>query len=278
MKQKQIIILVIALAVIYFGVKIFASNFAEEKIDEAIIQVEKSVDIKYDEASVDLLGLDTHISDVVISPTNSNAKIKIDEVIIYDVDDKADIPNFLSVSLIGINLNLREFGKNTETIEALGYDEEFLANLNIDYVYDKEKTDLNVKNIGLSIDDVGEINVSLHLGNINLNPKKIANILSPYSKTILYGAEINYEDDSLAEKLIRLGATKGNKDINEFKRSLIQIIDNIIEKKERKSDKEILVEIKQFIEDPDELSFKINPSTPVPLASFMKESLLSFLF
>ena len=71
------------LIAIYFGIKMYASNVAEKKIAEAIASLADYVDVNYKKVSVDLLGLDVHISDVLVSPAKAKEKVKINEIVIY---------------------------------------------------------------------------------------------------------------------------------------------------------------------------------------------------
>ena len=96
MSKKQItgIGILVVLIAIYAGVKMYASNVAEGKVNEAIAKVANFADIDYKNVSIDLLGMNVRISDIIVSPADSKEKLKIDEIVIYDIDDKADIPIF----------------------------------------------------------------------------------------------------------------------------------------------------------------------------------------
>ena len=272
MKKKQIIGIgiVVVLIAIYFGTKMYASNVAEERVNLAIAKAANLVDVDYKKVSVDLLGMDVRITNILVSPAGAKEKIKIDEIIIHDIGDKSDIATFLSVSINGIELNLKELGKEAKGIRELGYTDKLLVNLNADYIYEKRKKELNVKKIGIGADDAGEINVSFHLGNIDLNPKEILGILFTYPQIILYEARVTYEDESLAERLIKLGAKQKNIDAKEFKIFLIQKIEKEIEREKDDFIKKALVEIKKFIDDPEEFSISVSPSKPYPLGRIMR--------
>ncbi len=271
MKKKYIIgiSIVVVLIAIYFLITMYASKVAEERVNLAIAKVANFTAVDYKKVSVDLLGMNVRISDIVVSPLDATEKIKIDEIIIHDIDDKTAIPAFLSISINGIELNLQEPGKEATKIRELGYTDKLLVNLNVDYIYEKEKKELNVKKIGIGADDAGEINVSFNLGNINLNPEEILGILFMYPQIILYEARVTYEDDSLVERLIELGAKGENIDAAEFKMSLIQEINKEIESEKDDFTKKALVEIKKFIDDPEELSISVSPSKPCPLGIIM---------
>jgi len=272
MNKKQVtgIGVAVLLIAVYFGVKMYASNHAEKIVNKTIAKIANFVDVDYKKVSVDLFGLDVHISDILVSTAGAKDKMKIDEIIIDNVDDKSDIPAFLSMSINGIELSISELGEDVKEIRGLGYNEKLLFNLNADYNYDQEKKELNVNRIGIGADKVGEINISMHLGNINLDPKKIVGILFTYPQIMVYEAKINYEDASLVQRLMKLEAQKNNKNLKDFKKFLIQNLEKEIEKEKDKFTKKALVEIKKFIDDPEEFSISVSPSKPRPLGRIMR--------
>jgi len=273
MSKKQItgIGIAVVLIAIYIGVKVYASNVAEGKVNEAIAKVANFADIDYKKVSVDLLGMDVRISDILVSPADSKEKIKIDEIIIHEVDDKSDIPTFLSVSVNGMELNLKELGEDAKEIRKLGYDDKILVNLNVDYIYDKEKKELNVRKLSIGADEVGEINASFRLGNVNLEPEEgIVGLLFTFPQVIFHEAKIQYEDDSLAERLMKLEAKERQTNVKDFKKSLIQEITKDIEKEKDDFTKKALSEIKEFLEDPEEFSISASPSKPYPFGRIMR--------
>lgn len=298
MKKKQIIGIgiVAVLIVIYFGIKMYASNIAEKRINFAIAKAVNFVDVDYKKVSVDLPWMDVRISDILVSPTFAKGKLKIDEIIIHDIDSKSKIPSFLSVSIKGIELNLEEPWQLVEEIRLLGYTDRLMINFNINYIYEKGKKELNVKNIGIGVDGAGEINVGFYLGNIDFNQKEILGIplifmftggtgggrgsiatqskndpRRVYSPIILYEAKVTYRDYSLAERIIKYVA-KDYGDINAegLKMSLIQTIEHEIEKEKDGFTKKALVSMKKFIDDPKELSISVSPSKPYPLGRIMR--------
>lgn len=78
-KNKTIIgvfLVILIVGIVYAGVKMYAANIAEEKIDTALTGIEDFVKIEYDNASVDLLSKNVHITDVAILPAKSQQSEK----------------------------------------------------------------------------------------------------------------------------------------------------------------------------------------------------------
>lgn len=272
MSKKQIIGIGIAviLIAIYLGFKMYASNVAEGKVNEAIAKAANLADIDYKKVSVDLLGMDVRISDIIVSPADAKEKIKIDEIIIHDIDDKSDIPAFLTMTFNGIELNIKDLGEDAKQIRELGYNDKVMVNLIADYSYNKEKKELHIKKLSIGADEAGEIRVSFRLGNISLEPEKIAGLLFTFPQVIFHEARIEYNDDTLAERLMKLGAKEQQVPLEDFKKSLIKKVETEIANEKDEFTQKALNEIKRFLTDPDELSISASPSKPLPLGRIMR--------
>lgn len=272
MSKKQItgIGIFVVLITIYTGVKMYASNVAEGNVNEAIAKAANFADIDYKKVSVDLLGMDVRISDILVSPTDSKKKLKIDEIVIHDIDDKADIPAFLSMSCNGIELNMDELGEDVKQLRELGYNDKMMVSLNVNYAYSKEKKEIDIKKIGIGADEAGKINISFRLGNISLEPDEIAGLLFTFPQIIFHEAKIEYDDDSLADRLMKFGAKEQQVALEDFKKSLIKNFETEIAKEKDNFTKKALSEIKAFLEDPEEFSISASPSKPCPFGRIMR--------
>lgn len=272
MSKKQItgIGIAVVLIAIYAGIKMYASNVAEGKVNEAIAKAANFADIDYKKVSVDLLGMDVRISNIIIYPADSKEKLKIEEIVIHNIDDKAGIPTFLSMSCNGIELNMEELGEDAKQFRELGYNDKMMLNLNVNYAYNKEKKEIDMKKIGIGADEAGEINVSFRLGNISLEPKEIAGLLFTFPQVLFHEAKIEYDDDSLAERLMKLGAKEQQVTLEDFKKSLIKNVETKIVKEKDDFTKKALIEIKEFLEDPEEFSISASPPKPYPFGRIMR--------
>lgn len=272
MSKKQIlgIGVLVALIAVYTGAKMYASGIAQAKVDKAIAKATDFADIDYKKVSVDLFGMDVKISGILVSPADSREKLKIDEIVIHDADEKADIPAFLSMSCNGIELNMDELGDDSEPLKELGYKDKMMVNLSIDYAYDKEKKEMDIKKIGLGADNAGEINISFRLGNISLASEEMAGLLFAFPQIIFHEAKIEYDDDSLAERLMKLGAREEHVTLEEFKTYLIDEIDAEIKNEQDDFTQKALKQIKSFLEDPKQLSISASPEKPYSFGSIMR--------
>jgi hypothetical protein len=275
MSKRQIICIGIGMVgvfvAVYVGITWYVSNIAESRVNEAIAKAADFADIDYRKVDVDLPWMDVRISGVLVSPVNADGKIKIEEVVIHDIDKKSDIPTFLSFSCSGIELDLGGLGDDSN-IKALGYHDTIMINLHIDYTFDIQKKELAINDIRLGVDEAGTIRVGIHAGNINLKAEGIVGFLFTIPHIMLHEAQIQYEDDSLAERLIQLGARRRRTSAEEFKGTVMDEVEKAIEREKDDFTKKALVEIKKFIQDPHKFSIWASPSKPQPLGRLMRVS------
>ncbi len=254
----------------FIGVKIYASNIAEEKLDMAIENIADHAAVDYGSINVNLLKLDVNISDVVISSISSKAKIKIDEIIIHDIDQTSDIPLFMNTSLIGVDLSESDIIDNEKIINKLVKKDNASLNISIDYIYDEEDQVIDLNKLTFSADNVGEIDVSFQLGNIDFNPEKNIPVFFLLPKIILHNVTIAYRDESLVEVLQALAANDQNKSVAVIKAESMNKIEHLIRRTEDDFTKNALKEIKNFINNPESLTISATPTTPLALGKLFR--------
>lgn len=274
MKKKLIVGIGSAVVLVsaFIGARIYASNIAEEKIDMAIENIANHATVDYGNINVDLLKQDINISDVVISSNNSKAKIIINEIVIHDIDEKSDIPLFMNVSFNGVNLSESQLIDNNEIIKKLGNNGSSLMDISVDYLYNQEDQVINLNKLNFSADNVGEMDVSFRLGNIDLNPQKNMYLFSVLPKIILHNVKVAYRDESLIEVLQALAAKDQNKSIEAIKTEAINDINQIIKREKDDFTKTALNEIKNFINNPESLTISLTPTKPLALGKLMHVS------
>ena len=268
MKKSQIIGIGAAIIIgcAYVGTKMYASSIAEEKIDIAIANLVNYVDVDYQNVSVDLLGFAVHISDIVVSPTKSEDKIHIDEIVIFDVDKDSDVPFFLHIALNGIQIPIDQI----EAVKNLGYNDYMLLNADIEYDYNATAKEIVLNRLQVGADGVGDIEISLRLSNIDLNPENVLAFLLTYPQIILHNGTMMYRDDSFIERLMRLQAETQDRDVTQMKDGMIIVIEHAIEEEEDEFTKQALTEIRNFVNAPEKLLISIEPIKPLPLGRLMR--------
>lgn len=268
-KQRFIIGVVVVLIGMYIGFKVYASNEAEKSIDKAIADASTYASIDYKNVSVDLLGFNVHISDVLVSSADSKRKVKIDEIAVNDFDQTSDMPKFMNVSFKGIELNLNELGDDATKIKELGYKDKLSLDFSIDYDYNHDDKKLDFRKLKLGADGMGEIEIGFHLGNIALSQDNLLAVLFTYPQIMIQEATIRYKDDSLFDRIMDKTAKEKSKSLHAFKKEKIQEIEQEIQNATDDFTKNALKEIQNFIENPKKLSLTISPSKPLPISSIV---------
>ena len=235
MSKKHIAAIITAaviavLALVYAGAKIYAGNVAEQGVKEIVSAASGYFDISYKKVSVNLFAMDLTISDAVFapagSPPGSDDEIKIKKLIIHEIDRNQGVPNYLSFSARGIDLNLYEM---ENTIKAMGYEDRLLYDLAVNYKYFPDKKEFAVNKIALGSDKAGEINISMYFTDIDLSPEMIMYTFFSYPAIVLKEGEISYTDKSLAGRVMDFEAQFNSSNADDYKLQLNQEIDTRIQ-------------------------------------------------
>lgn len=270
-KNKGLAIgVLVVLIAMYVGTKVYVTNMAERNVNEAIASVADFVDIDYKKVSVDLFRMDVKISDIYISPLDSAEKLKIDKVVLHDIDNKNDIPAFASLSCNGVEINPDEIGEHGQQLKNLGYNDKILVNTEINYAYDKDKREIHIKKFGIDAEDVGEIGISFLIGNISLGQEELLATLFSFPQIMFYEAEVLYNDDSFIERLMKQSAEKQQITLEDFRNSLIERVITEMKKEQDERIKSALSEIIAFLQNSDKISISASPSTPYSFARIMR--------
>ncbi len=269
--MKKTIVFIVLIAVVV-GVKLFyIDRVAQKEIEEHLEEMDSFVNISYDRASVDVVGWNTRLKNVTISPAGTDATTKVRDVIIYDVDEEREIPAYLHVAFKGfdVEVNRDNFGKGAEDLNRMGY-EKIEGQIEIDYQYDLEKKAFHLKTFRVGADDVGEVAAEIHISNVDLYAQDLFSLLFALPKILLHRAELRYEDDSFVRRLQKLTAEQQGKTVDELVEEMTQTLDQEIENEENKFTKAALKAIKEFVKDPDEIKIVISPKEPVSAGKIQK--------
>jgi hypothetical protein len=278
--NKKVIsgIVVVGLAVSYIGAKIYATNLVEESLNRNIAGVKSFAAISYADVSVSLLSGSVEISDVVITPRSYRSQeITIDTIMINDIDTDSPVPTYLDVEIEGIKLDIEQLGSMGRQTALQGAE---VFDLATHYEYSDKEFDWELT---LGADDFAAVNYSLSLENVDFNPQQPATLLFNYQYFQLASAQLNYTDDSLAEKMFEQQAAKQNISVSGLKEKTIQSMNRKITKIKAKQANStaaeqdenafiigVLEEFIDFTADPDGFEISIVPKTPVTLGDLQR--------
>lgn len=259
-------IAVVILAGAYFGLNRYASNAARAHIDAAIAKAGPAANVVYKDVSYNIFTRQTVISDVSILPPGGVTPARISEVVVRSLDDASPTPAFMAVDVRGIQIDPAALGgPDAARFAALGYAGPLSCDLGIDYNYARDKRELTVGAITLSVKDVGAIRLSLALGNLDFDPNQAATLLFTYPRILLNRAEMVYTDASLMERVLKQEAAKKGVDVATLKKTLAQDADAALQEEQSPLLTGVVTALKRFIENPRQLTISVSPAAPLPL-------------
>ncbi|MEL7332708.1 MAG: hypothetical protein AAFN12_10675 [Cyanobacteria bacterium J06560_2] len=248
------------------GGKAVASHVAAKEVDKAISEVSEFVEIDYKKVEQSIIGRGTTVKDVVMTPVGSDEPIKVNEVVLYDYDQKDNVPTYMNFALKGVSMDLAGLEENGANLAELGYEGDLSGDFATEYAYDEENRTIRLKKMEMGADDLGSIEMNMSLANISLDEDAIASL--PFS---LFGAEfqdakIVYKDDSFVERILESGAKAEGISVKEAKEALIEDL----EAESGELPEDFVREMSDFIKDPDSFTLTFSPEEPVPLGSFLQ--------
>lgn len=253
------------------GAKYYAASAADEKIQAALKNSAGLMDVQYDDVSVDLLGGDVHIEDIVITQPDGK-KAEIDAIVLHEFDDQNDIPEYLHLSVndLKLEVNKENFGKSADALKKLGY-EEVEISVDLAYDYDRASRQFNLQQLKVDADDMGDATLQLTLEDVHLdNPMML---MMGMQKLKLKSGKITFRNDSLIERNLAAVAKEQGKDVDDLVDEGVAALKQQIAVAEQRDDKfsaEALEEVMDFLRDPDEISITANPENPVTIDTMMR--------
>jgi hypothetical protein len=261
----------------YITFKYVSAGMVEDKISAAMTKAGIPLETVSYDASVDLFGLNTHLCDVKVNIPGQQS-IEIDEITINAFDDKHDVPEFMDIEISGIKAKqaLLSSSITRGADEIFNSMDEVNMNLVINYEFDADKKTLTIKELSESVDDLGEISFETVLHDVNSLQSFTRRVMIQPNSIAIGKSELEYEDDSLVEKIIAMNAKKQGVSADDYKKSLLKQLNRKLEKvkKEENADLEenLLSEMIDFINSPDEFEISIDPETPVTFREILRGS------
>ncbi|MHC1791024.1 hypothetical protein [Solidesulfovibrio sp.] len=259
-------IVALVLAGTYFGLGLYASKAARAQVEIAVARMGPAANVAYKDVSYNILTGHTVIDDVSILPPGGLTPARIDRIVVRSLDQTSPNPAYMAVDVHGLQLDPAALGRaDAARFAALGYSGPLPCDLSVDYNYARDKRELTVNAVSLSVKDVGAIRLSLTLGNLDFDPDQAANLLFSYPRILLGRAELVYTDASLVERVIKQEAAKQGVDVATLKKTMAADADATLETAKSPLMASVVTALKQFIENPRQLSMSVSPATPLPL-------------
>ncbi|MEM6449249.1 MAG: hypothetical protein AAF703_02940 [Cyanobacteria bacterium P01_D01_bin.105] len=256
---------------LFVGAEFFASKVAAKEVDKAIDSVSEFADIDYQKVDASLLGGGVKVKGITIAPTGSGEQYRVDEVVVYDYDaTEEDVPAALNMAINGVALNLADMGEQGTALKEFGYSDELSVNFATKYAYKEDEQEVRLEKFEVGADDVGDLDVSLHLSNVSMDPAAMANMPFALLGMTFHEAEITYDDDSLVTRMFETAAAAEGVSVEELKKEAIAGLEADLASGDDDLSKELVEEMKAFINNPDGFSIKFSPDEPVTFSQFME--------
>ncbi|MFH1102405.1 MAG: hypothetical protein V1714_01380 [Pseudomonadota bacterium] len=268
-KRRFIAAAAIAAGVImagYFGVKFHLEKIARQKVEEVISKTSGLMEIDYRKVSVNLIGLNTHVKDVTVKATGEKEGIQIDEITVYKARAGKDKSLDVHIALNGISVHADQLIEDHDTVRDLGY-QNIKADMEVDYEYDDRKREFRLNTLRLGAKEIGDIDFSFRLTNIELDPEKMALMLFTFPLIEINEAELSYTDDSLVRRLLNFYARKEGKTVDETIRQLTVKMDEEIARANDPLVTQSIEAVKKFINKPNKIMVSLSPKEPVSIGS-----------
>ena len=269
MRRSWWLILPIVLVAIYLGINLYAKRRVQKEVDNAIAEMSSFADVQYEDVDFNLFTHKTSVKGVVISPVGEERKLFIDEIVVFKAEEGRKIFTRLHMAFKGIRVEGQE-GRVTELLEELGYEpEETRADVELDYKFDPEGKDFYLRTLSYRVRGMGEMSLSLHLSNVDLESGALSLLLS-FPQILIHEARLSYRDDSLVPRLLKVTAEKRGISVEGLIEEITAEIEREVSRTEDRITSEALTAFKEFLEDPKEISVIISPRRPVPLGKLKR--------
>lgn len=251
-----------------FGGQAVVSHVAAKEIDQAIEEVSPFVNVEYKNVTTSFLKKGTQVNDVVITPVDSGESINVDKIIVYGFDTKDDIPTELNMAIKGMSLPTANLGENAAMFSELGYDKDISVDFATDYAYEEGNQTLRLKQFKVGADDVGAVEMSVHLANVSLDPAAIASMPISLFGAEFHGATLSYNDDSLMTRILDTTAAAEGVSVKDVQKEMAEGLFSDPEVSEALTPEQ-RKEIEKFINNPKAFTISMSPSEPVAFSSLM---------
>ena len=270
-KKQGIAVGVMAfLVILYFGLTQYASHVAKTRLDAAIAKQGPYVQFHYGKVSYNIFTQNTVIRAVSIRGPKMAAPVFAKEIIIRRLDLDSPRPTSVSVDILGIELEPSSLGKEgAAELAALGYAGPWSCDVTVDMDCLAEKRELKT-HMRYAAKDVGSLRLDFVLGNLDFAAAKPEAAMASLFNCALKQAEMAYTDASLVERIFRMNAAKQGLGLPAYKKQLADQLDASLQHSTKPLTQAFVGALKQFVENPRQLTISANPASPVSFMELLK--------
>ena len=275
LKHKKIVIgvaLVLLLVGTYIGIQYYVDRSATNEINRELDKISTFAEIQYEDLNVDLFKKRIRLEKIRLSPKFFDDKIIIDDLTLHQRETESETAENIHVQINGIRIDPTHPGGFLKpVIQDAGY-EDIGIDLECSVSYDAEKQILEITHLKAGAKRVAEVELRFRLENINLNqiqtvPNNLLVLLTMMSGVSIAGAELNYKDDSLLNKIYENEARRKGQTVEIYVQTLTGRIKDMLQDETDPHTRDILNSLHDFLLAPDTINILIKPKRPVSVFS-----------
>ena len=261
----------------YLGLKFYIENDAKGRIRDWANQTGRISEISYQSLDVGLFSKTIQISQVSIRIKDVNSPVAVDRLILHSFDIKNEIPSFMHVEIQGIHISPdNSLMKGMSPVLAqLGY-ADITANVEYAYIYEPIKKDMEIQQLRIDISDMGKVEISARINNLDLAtlkavPDNPLSLIALVPVVAISGIVLDYQDNSLTQRLIELGARQSGQRSEQFISTITEQLNSEIQRQNQPAVKNMLLAFQKFLVNPGHIKVAVSPTRPVPLMTLLME-------
>ncbi|BAH78060.1 hypothetical protein [Solidesulfovibrio magneticus] len=269
-KQGIAVGVIVFLAIAYFGLTQYASHVAKTRLEAAIAKKGPFVQILYGNVSYNIFTQNTVIRAVSFKGPKMAAPIFAKEIIVRRLEMDSPKPTSVSMDILGIELEPSALGREAAAeLAALGYAGPWSCDVTVDMDSLVEKRELK-SHMVYAAKNVGSLRLDFVLGNLDFAAAKPEAVMAGLFNCALKQAEMAYTDASLVERIFKQNAAKQGLDLPAYKKQLADQLDTSLQRSSKPLPQAFINALKQFVENPRQLTISANPTAPVSFMELLK--------
>ncbi|HAS90566.1 MAG TPA: hypothetical protein DCS48_14890 [Desulfovibrio sp.] len=239
-------------------------EFSAAKVHEALDRHSELVRVDFERALINPFDKSLHVWGLdfkfATGAGGTVSKLEVDSF-----DHRHNPPRFFRGCIQGVSVPVEfiNLGTLARDFRKMGY-ESLDFDLFADYSYEDETKRLSVKSINFNGKDLCRVSAGFNLGDVRLQGTGISGFIG----TSMLDGSLVWQDLSLTEKVVALSATSEGTDLERYRGRLLESLQ--LEMQEARSfgngyAENFYAEFIKFIEKPESLVVRVEPSEPVPL-------------
>ena len=279
--KKNILFIVLGVIVgglvAYGAVKYVAVQRAEKEIDKWVDNTSALEEIRYGKIQVGLIRSTFGMRDIQLRLEDSKELIYIDRIDLDVSEPSHQIPPRAQAEIMGIHLSTRHelFNPVRTDLEAMGY-QDIAGRITLAYQYDAQGKRLDLNDVTIQADQMGSVRFDLALTDLDLpllmkqsSKPDLATLLTAVPMIGVAGGKLTYSDNSLIQRLLQRTAERSGQKPSVYRLESKEKLTQLMESEKNERFRQILSTLKEFIDHPETVTVKLNPSRPVPVYRFL---------